>query len=97
MKRIELAFRQRPVQPSELDRDIVEPPRCEATIEMPHPWNDHPGDRNVDVGARLIEDENRGLLAWRLACRPPPVRACRDGRMSELKPDWAAGPPFGVK
>src|SRR5215204_5049738 len=56
-KQIELAFRQRPVQPSKRDRDIVEAPRCEATIEMPHPWNDHPGDRNVDVGTGLIEDE----------------------------------------
>src|SRR5262249_62173140 len=57
MKRIELAFRQRLVSPSELDRDIVKPARCEAAIEMPQSRDDHSGDRDLDVGARLIEDE----------------------------------------
>src|SRR5262249_39528310 len=57
MKRIELAFRQRSVSPSELDRDIVKPPRCEAAIEMPQSRDDHSGDRDLDVEARLIEDE----------------------------------------
>src|SRR6516162_452082 len=55
VKRIELAFRQRSVLPSELDRHIVKPARCEAAIEMPQSRNDHSGDRDPDVGARLIE------------------------------------------
>src|SRR5262245_59736681 len=57
MQRIELAFRQRPVSPSELDRDFVKPARCEAAIEMPQSRNDHSGDWDLDGGARRIEDE----------------------------------------
>src|SRR5262249_58925941 len=57
MKWIELVFRQRSVSPPELDRHIVKPARCEAAIEMPQSRNDHSGDRDPDVGARLIEDE----------------------------------------
>ena len=57
VKRIELVFRQRPVPQSELDRNIVKPARREAAIEMPQSRNDHPDDRDLDVGARLIEDE----------------------------------------
>src|SRR5262245_66217044 len=57
MKRIELVFRQRLVSPSELDRDIEKPARREATVEMPQSRNDHSGDRDFDVGSRLIEDE----------------------------------------
>src|SRR5262249_15841306 len=57
MKRIELVFRQRLVSPSELDRDIEKPARREATVEMPQPRSDHAGDRDFDVGAGLIEDE----------------------------------------
>src|ERR1700731_1418158 len=57
LKRIELAFRQRPVSQSELYRDIVEPARGQAAIEMPQSRDDHSDDRDLDVGARLIEDE----------------------------------------
>src|SRR5262245_60244072 len=57
VKGIELAFRHRPVSPSQLYRNIIKPARPEAAIEMPHSRNDHPGDRDADVGARLIEDE----------------------------------------
>src|SRR6516162_2306197 len=57
VKRIELAFRQRSVLPSELDRHVVKSARCEAAIEIPQSRNDHSGDRDPDVGARLIEDE----------------------------------------
>src|SRR5262249_10736755 len=57
MKRIELVFRQGSVSPSELDRDIVKPTRCEAAIEMPQSRDDHSSDRDLDIGARLIEDE----------------------------------------
>src|SRR5262249_26662720 len=57
MKRIELVFRQRLVSPSELDGDIEKTARREATVEMPQSRNDHSGDRDFDVGARLIEDE----------------------------------------
>src|SRR5258707_1057660 len=55
--RIELVFCQRPVTPSELDRDIIKPARREAAIEMPHSRNDDPHHRYLDVGARLIEHE----------------------------------------
>src|SRR5262245_11188160 len=57
VKRIELVFRQRPVPPSELHRHIVEPARREAAVEMPQSWNDYPDDRDLDVGTRVIEDE----------------------------------------
>ena len=50
-------FRQRPVAQSELDRDIVKPAGPELAIEMPQPRNDHAHDRRLDVGTRLIEDE----------------------------------------
>src|ERR1700720_3478420 len=56
-KRSELAFRQRPVAQSELDRNVVKPARREAAIEMPQSRNDHPDDRDLDVGPCLIEDE----------------------------------------
>src|SRR5436305_13669828 len=54
---IELALRRRPGAPSKLHRNIVEPARREATIEVAHPRNDHARDRNANVGARLIEHE----------------------------------------
>src|SRR5258708_10114250 len=56
-KRSELVFQQRPISPSEFDRNIVKSARCEAAIEMPQSRNDHSDDRNLDVGPRLIEDE----------------------------------------
>ena len=58
MNRIELAFRQRPVAQSELDRNIVKPARREAAIEMPQSRNDHarrPGRR-----CRGASDRARG-------------------------------------
>src|SRR5882757_4234789 len=57
VKRIELVFRQWPVSPSQLDRHIVKPARREAAIEMPQSRNDHPDDRDLDIGAGLIEHE----------------------------------------
>ena len=57
MNWIELGLRQWPLSKSELYRNIVKPARREAAIEMPHSRNDHSDDRDVDVGARLIEDE----------------------------------------
>src|SRR4030095_2000537 len=57
MKWIELTFRKRSVAQSKFYGNVVKPTRCEAAIKMPHPWNDHPDDRDIDVWARLIEDE----------------------------------------
>jgi len=57
VNRIKLVFLQRPVTPSELYRHIVKPAGREAAIEMPQPRNDHPDDRRLDVGTRLIEDK----------------------------------------
>ena len=57
MKWIELVFRQRPVAQSELYWNIVKAAGCEAAIEMPQSRNDHSNHRDLDIGARLIEDE----------------------------------------
>ena len=57
VNRIELVFLERPVAQSELYRNIVKPARREAAIEMPQSRNDHSDDRDLDVGTRLIEDE----------------------------------------
>src|SRR5215470_13619868 len=57
MNRIELAFRPRPIQPSELDRHIEKPARRKAAVEMPQSRNDHSDNGNLDVGTRLIEHE----------------------------------------
>src|SRR5271169_6606394 len=71
VNRIELVFLQRPVTPSELYRHIVKPAGREAAIEMPQPRNDHSDDRRLDVGTRLIEDEEieAGVLRQGDACR----------------------------
>src|SRR5262249_10666067 len=57
MKWIELSFRQRSVAQSKFYRNVVKPARCEAAIKMPHPRNDHPDNRDINVGACLIENE----------------------------------------
>src|SRR5215468_7951562 len=57
VNRIDLVFQHRLVPPPELYRYVVEPAGREAAIEMPQSRNDHPGDRDLDVDARLIEDE----------------------------------------
>jgi hypothetical protein len=44
------AFRQRPIQQSELYRNIVKPARSEAAIEMPQSRNDHSDDVDLNVG-----------------------------------------------
>src|SRR5580704_14875320 len=56
-KRREFALQPRPIQQSELYRNIVKPARCEAAIEMPQSRNDYPDDGHFDVGPGLIEDE----------------------------------------
>src|SRR5262245_59844900 len=63
--RVELVLRQRPLAQPELDRNVEQPAGREAAIEMPQSRNDHAHDRNVDVGARLIEDEKIEALALR--------------------------------
>ena len=57
VKRVELVFRQRPISPSELDRNIVKATGTEAAVEMPQSRNDHSDDRDLDIRARLIEDK----------------------------------------
>src|SRR6185295_11703293 len=57
VNRIELVFRQRPVSPSELYRNIVKSARREAAIEMSHSRDDHSDDRNLNVGTRVVENE----------------------------------------
>src|SRR5215510_7833684 len=55
--RIEVAFQGRLVQPAELDGDIVKSTGREPAVEVPQPRNSHANDRNVDVGAGVIENE----------------------------------------
>src|SRR6202142_3150344 len=57
VNRIELVFLQGTVTQSELYRHIVKPAAREAAIEMTQSRNDHSNDRRLDVGTRLIEDE----------------------------------------
>ena len=64
MNWIELGLRQWPLSKSELYRNIVKPARREATIEMPHSRNDHSDDRDLDVGARLIESNFEPKPGW---------------------------------
>src|SRR5215475_2324383 len=64
-ERRELALWKRLVQPSELDRNVVETAAGEAPIEVPQAWNDHSRDRNADVGARLVENEEIEALSHR--------------------------------
>src|SRR5258706_15429254 len=56
-KRSEFVFQKRPISQSEFHRNIVKSARCETAIEMPQSRNDHSDDRDLDVGPRLIEDE----------------------------------------
>src|SRR5215472_284762 len=61
---IELVLRQRPVAPSEVHRDIVNPTGCEAAIEMPQSRHDHAHQGGLDSGPGLIEHQkvDAGLL-----------------------------------
>src|ERR1700719_1942190 len=54
-KRSEFAFQPRPISQSKFYRNIVKSPRRETAIEMPQSGNDHPDDRDLNVGPRLIE------------------------------------------
>src|ERR1700722_4533602 len=57
VNRIEFVFLEGTVTQSELYRHIVKPAAREAPIKMTQSRNDHPDDRRLDVGTRLIEDE----------------------------------------
>src|SRR5262245_62052847 len=54
---IEITFQSRLVQPSELDGNIIKPARREAAVEVPQSRDGHANNRNFDVGARVIENE----------------------------------------
>jgi len=75
---------------SEFHRNIVKSARSEAAIEMPQSRNDHSDDRNLDVGPRLIEDEEvearaRGDVDAGVDML---ARVCREGRTSSRSPAW---------
>src|ERR1700732_3259173 len=55
--RSKLALRHRLVSQPEFYRNIVEPARREAAIEMTQSGNDHSDDRHLDVRPRMIEDQ----------------------------------------
>ena len=59
--RIEIAFQGRLIQPAQLDRDIVKSSGREPAVEVPQPRNSHANDRNVDVGAGVIENEESSI------------------------------------
>src|SRR5215468_5704587 len=63
VKRVELMFRQWPVPHPELYRNVIKTARREASVKMPQSRNDHSDDRNVDVGASLIENEEVEALS----------------------------------
>ncbi len=54
---VEFVFLERLFEPSKLDRNIVKTAGPEAPIEMPQSRNDDPHDRRLDIGPRLIENE----------------------------------------
>src|SRR5579883_2003823 len=54
---IKFILRQRPIAQSKLHRNIIKSAGREAAIEMPQSRNDHPDNRDLDVGACLVEDE----------------------------------------
>ena len=62
---VEFAFLQRLIAQSKPHRNIVKPTKPEAAIEMPQSRNNHSHDRRLDVGTRLIEDEE---IEARLLC-----------------------------
>ena len=62
MDRVEIAFQNRPVSPSELYWDIVKPSGREASIEVPQSRHDHPHDRDLNVGTCLIEHKEIGTV-----------------------------------
>src|ERR1700693_206387 len=57
MQRIELALRHRSLEPSKLDRHVVEPAGRKPPIEMSQARDDDTHDRNRDVGPCLVEHE----------------------------------------
>ncbi len=90
MNRIELVFRQRPVPQSELDRNVVKPAGREAAIEMPQSRNDHAYDRDLDIGTRLIEDEE--IEAARGSTRRTQASTCsRVSRGANFAPKHPSG------
>src|SRR5262245_52536179 len=56
-ERREFTFRQRPLQPAELHRHVVQSAWAEPAIEMPEPGYDHPHNRDLDVRPRLIKHD----------------------------------------
>src|SRR5262249_24024978 len=81
---IELMLRQRPIAPSKVHWDIVNPTGCEAAIEMPQSRHDHAHQGGLDSGPGLIEHQkmDAGLLGkqatcsrieWRTSSRGPAV------------------------
>ena len=53
----QFAFQQRSILQAELDWNIVKPAWAKAPIEMPQPRNDYSNHRDLDVGSRLIKDQ----------------------------------------
>ena len=64
-ERSKFALRHRLVSQPEFYRDIVQPARPEAAIEMTQSGNDHSDDGDLNVGPRLIEDEKIEACALR--------------------------------
>src|SRR5262245_12158239 len=88
---IELVLRQRPVAPSEVYRDIVNPTGCEAAIEMPQSRHGHAPQGGLDSGPGLIEHRkvDAGLLG---KTHTGTCSRASNGRTSSRSP---AVPPAG--
>ncbi len=96
--RVEFVFRERPLTPSELYRNIVEPPGRETAVEVPQSGNDHSDDRNLDVGARLIEDkEIETLSLGNFHAGVHLLVRIETGRTSKSNPHSIAGLSLGDK
>src|SRR5262245_24375780 len=92
VKRVELIFRQRPVSPSKLDRNIVKATGTEAAVEMTQSRNDHSDDRDLDIRARLIEDkeiETRGPGAETMERRPDSMLGLTPSGTAVVRPERA--------
>src|SRR5262249_39716416 len=95
---IELMLRQRPIAPSKVHWDIVNPTGCEAAIEMPQSRHDHAHQGGLDSGPGLIEHQkiDAGLLGkthtgYLLAHRMAnfePRPGCTAGWLLGAKNEW---------
>ena len=79
----------------QLYRDIVKSTRGEAAIKMTQSRNNNSGDRNLDVGARLIEHEEIKALLFCEAHAGRDLLACVE--LTEFGTEVRADAPVMVR